>query len=120
MGMTIDELITFCEEEEYTHRLRCKQYDVASGYTRSKVKNIRTSDAIREENYADSYKEISEILRNYKKLQRALDEIRAEIIKYEGDCRLSVDEYPSCKQCTDNVFESIYEIIDKWKTESEK
>ncbi len=27
-----------------------------------------------------------------------LDKIRAEIIEYEGDCRLSVDEYPSCKQ----------------------
>ena len=49
-----------------------------------------------------------------------LDKIRAEIIKYEGDCRLSVDEYPSCKQCTDNVFETIYGIIDKYKAESEK
>lgn len=48
------------------------------------------------------------------------DKIRAEIIKYEGDCRLSVDEYPSCKQCTDNVFESIYAILDKYKAESEK
>ena len=48
-----------------------------------------------------------------------LDKIRAEIIKYEGDCRLSVDEYPSCKQCTDNVFETIYGIIDKYKAESE-
>lgn len=47
--------------------------------------------------------------------KRLLDEIRAEIIKYEGDCRLSVDEYPSCKQCTDNVFESIYGILDKYK-----
>jgi hypothetical protein len=49
-----------------------------------------------------------------------LDKIRAEIIEYEGDCRLSVDEYPSCKQCTDNVFESIYAILDKCKAESEK
>ena len=49
-----------------------------------------------------------------------LDEIRADIISYEGDCRLSVDEYPSCKQCTDNVFESIYAILDKCKAESEK
>ena len=48
-----------------------------------------------------------------------LDKIRAEIIKYEGDCRLSVDEYPSCKQCTDNVFETIYGIIDKYKAESD-
>lgn len=49
-----------------------------------------------------------------------LDKIRAEITKYEGDCRLSVDEYPSCKQCTDNVFETIYGIIDKYKAESEE
>lgn len=48
-----------------------------------------------------------------------LNKIRAEIIKYEGDCRLSVDEYPSCKQCTDNVFETIYGILDKYKAESE-
>lgn len=48
-----------------------------------------------------------------------IDKIRAEIIMYEGDCRLSVDEYPSCKQCTDNVFESIYAILDKYKAESE-
>ena len=49
-----------------------------------------------------------------------IDEIRAEIIKYEGDCRLSVDEHPSCKQCTDNVFETIYGILDKYKAESEE
>jgi hypothetical protein len=48
-----------------------------------------------------------------------LDKIRAEIGMYEADCRLSGDEYPSCKECTDNVFESIYRIIDKYKEESE-
>ena len=46
-----------------------------------------------------------------------LDKIRAEIIKYEGDCRLSVAEYPSCKQCTDNVFGTIYAILDKYKAD---
>lgn len=53
------------------------------------------------------------------KVNEVLGKIRAEIIKYEGDCRLSVDEYPSCKQCTDNVFETIYGILDKYKGESE-
>ena len=48
-----------------------------------------------------------------------LDKIRADIIEYESDCRLSVDEYPSCKQCTDNVFETIYRIIDKCKADQE-
>lgn len=48
-----------------------------------------------------------------------LDKIKAEIIKYEGDCRLSVDEYPSCEQCTNSVFGTIYGILDKYKAESE-
>jgi hypothetical protein len=48
-----------------------------------------------------------------------LDKIRTEIIKYEGNCRLAVDEYPSCKQCTDNVFKSIYGFFDKYRGESE-
>ncbi len=43
-----------------------------------------------------------------------LDKIEADIIMYEADCRLSCDEEP-CKQCTDNVFGSIYRIIDKYK-----
>ena len=47
-----------------------------------------------------------------------LDKIKAEIIKYECDCRLSDDEYPSCKQCTDSVFGSTYEILDKHKVEA--
>ena len=49
-----------------------------------------------------------------------LDKIRAEIFKVESDCRLSIDEYPSCKQCTDNVFGTIYRILDKYKAESEE
>lgn len=67
--MTIEELITFCEEEEYNHRLKCKRYDDASGYTRSKDKNIRTDCAIREATYADFYKEISDTMRKYQKIQ---------------------------------------------------
>lgn len=67
------------------------------------------------------YQKITEIVKARKmEEKRLLDEIRADIISYEGDCRLSVDEYPSCKQCTDNVFESIYAILDKCKAESEK
>ena len=53
-------------------------------------------------------------------INSVLDKIRAEIIKYEGDCRLSIDEYPSCKECTDNVFKTIYGILDKYKAESEE
>lgn len=70
MEMTIGELITFCEEEEYNHRLKCKRYDDASGYTRSKDKNIRTACAIREATYADFYKEISDTMRKYQKIEQ--------------------------------------------------
>ena len=31
----------------------------------------------------------------------------------------ALEQEPSCKECTDNVFESIYRIIDKYKIESE-
>jgi hypothetical protein len=68
--MTIDELITYCEEKEHNHRLSCKRYDDASGYTRSKDKNIRTACAIREEKYADYYKEISATMRKYQKIEQ--------------------------------------------------
>ena len=75
MGMTIDELITFCEEEEHGCRVRCKRYDDASGYTRSKDKNIRTADAITEEVYGDFYKEISETMRKYQKIKHIINDV---------------------------------------------
>lgn len=83
MGMTIEELTTFCEEEEYNHRLKCKRYDDASGYTRSKDKNIRTACAIREATYADFYKEISDTMRKYQKIE--------QIIKDHDNDRLPAD-----------------------------
>lgn len=73
MEMSIDELITFCEEEEYNHRLTCKRYDDASGYTRFKDKNIRTACAIREDTYADFYKEIADTMRKYQKIQEIVE-----------------------------------------------
>lgn len=73
MEMTIDELITFCEETEYNHRLNCKRYDDASGYTRSKDKNIRTACAIREDTYADFYKEIADTMRKYQKIEQIVN-----------------------------------------------
>lgn len=73
MGMSIDELITFCEEEEQNHRVRCKRADDASGYTRSKDKNIRTAVAIREEVYGDFYKQIAETMRKYQKIEQIVN-----------------------------------------------
>ena len=48
-----------------------------------------------------------------------LNKIKADIAMYEADCRLSGDEEP-CKQCNDNVFGSIYRIIDKYNAGSEQ
>lgn len=103
--MTIDELITYCEEKEHNHRLSCKRYDDASGYTRSKDKNIRTACAIREEKYADYYKEISATMRKYQKQERALDKIITEI-----------KQLP----ITDTAIKLVEAVIDKYKAESEE
>lgn len=78
MAMTIEELITFCEEEEQNHRVKAKRADDASGYTRSKDKNIRTACAIREDTYADFYKEIIETMRKYQKIEQILDDCDLE------------------------------------------
>ena len=78
--MTIEELITFCEEEEHNHRLTCKRYDDASGYTRNKDKNIRTSDAIREEVYGDTYKQLADTMRKYQQLEDFARWVAEEII----------------------------------------
>ena len=86
--MMIDELITFSEEEEHGCRVRCKRYDDASGYTRSRDKNIRTTCAIREEKYADYYKEISDIMRKYQEIE----EIMKDYQRYPMDCLFNVRE----------------------------
>lgn len=69
MEITIEELITFCEEEEYNHRLNCKRYDDASGYTRSRIEEIRTNDAKREEKNSKFYHELKKIVRKYQKIE---------------------------------------------------
>lgn len=83
MGMPIEKLITFCEEEEYNHRLTCKRYDDASGYTRSKNKDIRTASAVREELLGDYYQQIATTMHKYQKIQ--------EIVKDHDDDRMPED-----------------------------
>ena len=83
--MTIDELIIFCEEKEYNHRVRCKRADDASGYTRSKDKNIRTTDAIREEVHGDFYKQIADTMRKYQKIE--------EIVKFGNTNELGFEYF---------------------------
>lgn len=123
--MTIDELITYCEEKEYNHRLSCKRYDGASGYARSKDKNIRTACAIREEKYADYYKEISATMRKYQELQRVLDKIRAEIAEYGSICveYKTTGRREDIEQLLTDVLKQakkqVLDVIDKYRAESE-
>ena len=124
--MTIDELITYCEEKEHNHRLSCKRYDDASGYTRSKDKNIRTACAIREETYADYYKEISATMRKYQKQERALDKIREEIAEYGSiwvAYAITDKSDEDIEQLVSDVLsqakKQVLEIIDKYRGESE-
>lgn len=124
--MTIDELITFCEEEEHGCRVRCKRYDDASGFTRSKDKSVRTADAITEEVYGDFYKEISATMRKYQKLERDLDKIRAEIAEYGSiwvEYKITGRRDKDIEQLVSDVLsqakKQVLEIIDKYKAESE-
>lgn len=68
MGMTIDKLIVFCEDLEKYHSTRCKRYDDASGYTRSRNEEIRTNDAKREEMDSKFYHELKKIVLKYQKI----------------------------------------------------
>ena len=114
--MTIDELITFCEEEEHGCRVRCKRYDDASGFTRSKDKSVRTADAITEEVYGDFYKEISATMRKYQKQERVRDKIRSEIEQEYTKLRNKSDMWNE-RSCG---LGTALEIIDKYKTGSEE
>ncbi len=93
--MSIEELITFCEEKEYNHALNCKRYDDASGYTRSKNKDIRTSCAVREELLCDYYKQIAGIMRKYQLMQADYEtRLKADMVAVLTDIQLEIE-----KQC---------------------
>lgn len=69
MGITIDNLIVFCEDLEKYHSTQCKRYDDASGYTRSRNEKIRTNEAKREEMDSEFYHKLKEIVRKYQKIR---------------------------------------------------
>lgn len=50
---------------------------------------------------------------------RVLDSIKSEIGMYEADCRFAGGT-AECEKCNDNVFGSIYRIIDKHIKEYEE
>lgn len=67
-----------------------------------------------------------EVMRNAQKAEnklevlRALDDVRAEIVVYYGDCSLSLSENAErCTNCNDTVFNSILNIIQKKMREYE-
>lgn len=68
--MTTDKLIVFCENLEKYHSTRCKRYDDASGYTRSRIEEIRTNDAKREEMDSKFYHELKKVVHKYQKIEQ--------------------------------------------------
>ena len=75
MAETIDRLVLFCKEMEETHAKRCKAYDDASGYTRTKNKDIRTARAIKEEIYSGYYKQLAELVQGWIPVSERLPEL---------------------------------------------
>lgn len=41
------------------------------------------------------------------------EKIISDLKKYECDCRLSQDDDIICKRCNDNLFQTIYKIIER-------
>lgn len=81
MEMSIDKLIVFCENLEKYHVTRCKRYDDASGYTRSRNEEIRANDAKREEMDSKFYHELKEIVRKYQKIEDIYYHQRGEALE---------------------------------------
>lgn len=44
-----------------------------------------------------------------------LDEIKAEIERYQADCNLSCSDDANCRICDKITFDTIYRIIDKYR-----
>ena len=115
MGMTIDDLKAYCMEEEATHRLRCKLYDDASGYTRSKNKGIRTACAIREELLGDYYQQIASLMRKYQQLQADYEtRLKADKVATLTDIQSEFKEGLRCKGCCNNCVNACEDIPAGW------
>ena len=67
--MTLDEAIKHAKEEAIEEDKLCKRYDDASGYTRSHIEEIRTSDAKKCEKCADEHRQLAEWLIEFKQLR---------------------------------------------------
>ncbi len=60
--------------------------------------------------------EVFALARKARKLTQAIKNIKADISKYELDCQFAGDP-EECQTCNNNIFDSIYSIIDKHTAE---
>lgn len=67
--MTLDEAINHAEEVIEEQEKLAKRYDDASGYTRSHIESIRTSDAKQCIKCADEHQQLAEWLKELKQLR---------------------------------------------------
>lgn len=68
--MTIEQAERLLDDLAAQEELLCKRADDASGYTRSRNENIRTSTAKTHEQHAKEYRQISEYLKELKQLRK--------------------------------------------------
>lgn len=59
----------------------------------------------------DEFKIVDKLVKD--EINKTLNDIKSEIASYELNCRLT-DENDKCAKCNDNVFKSIYHIIDEY------
>lgn len=109
------EAIEFFEalkQDEYAFTARDKEmFDVAIqalSYDDAKYHEEHGEVVVDEEIWDDANKAFL-----YEQTQRSMvEDIRAEIERYEADCRFAGGT-EECEQCNTNVFGSIYQIIDR-------
>lgn len=107
--MTLDEAIKHCEEVIIENKRNARYYESLNICTKKALSN-----ACKE--CAEEHQQLAEWLQELKELRNALDKIRADIRDWQID--IHDNEYDA--EVHDFVFERIYEIIDKHKTESEE
>ena len=98
--MTLEELISYCDERARINEFLMKRYDDASGYSRSHNEKIRTEGAKASERLVETFREIAERL----KFLRAYDEDRlgCQFCEYENRDQLERPCSSCCRSYKDN------------------
>ena len=65
----------------------------------------------------DEFKIVDKLVKQ--EINETLNDIKSDIGRYELNCRLA-DGNEKCAKCNDNVFKSIYQIIDKYIKDDDK